>query len=239
MDPKQEVGGSGAPANRSRAATIKRSSLHDEVVAALRNMIVAGDLKPGERIVEQELSNQLGVSRTPIREAIKTLALDGLIDSPVHRGARVKPLEAEEIRALFDVISVIEALAAEHAALGLRPVDMRKLETLHRNMRAAFESRNRKRYFELNTAIHDFLVQKSGNDILCDTHARLMLRANRGRYLAILSEDRWREAMEQHEDLMHVLRANDAEAAFKIWRGHLAMTGETLLLSLKNAAPTD
>lgn len=216
---------------------IKRNSLHDEVVTALRELIVTGKLEPGERIIEKDLSQQLGVSRTPIREAIKTLVLDGLIDSPPHRGAQVKILEAGEIRELFDVISVLEALAAQRATTDLRPGELRKLETMHRNMRAAFEDGNRARYFDLNSAIHDFLMQLSGNEILIETHARLMLRANRGRYLAILSDKRWGEAMEQHEDLMKSLREADGETAFEIWRNHLKLTGEALLEALKS--PTD
>ncbi len=214
---------------------IKRSSLHDEVVAALRKMIVSGALGPGERILEKELSTQLGVSRTPIREAIKTLTLDGLVDSPAHRGARVKPLEPAEIHALFDVIAMLESLAAERAATGLTPRQMRKLETLHGRMRTAYDDGNRARYFDLNTEIHDFLVAHSGNSILRDTHERLMLRANRGRYLAILSGTRWAEAMRQHEDLMEALRAGEATRAATIWRIHLEMTGQALLQSLEKS----
>ena len=81
---------------------LDRSSLHVRVVDALRRMIVTGELAPGERIVESDLAERLGVSRTPMREAIKTLVLDGLVDSPIHRGARVKPLELSEVDALFD-----------------------------------------------------------------------------------------------------------------------------------------
>jgi DNA-binding GntR family transcriptional regulator len=222
--------------NVTRSPLIKRSSLHDEVVNALRDMIVTGQLEPGERIIEKDLSQQLGVSRTPIREAIKTLVLDGLIDSPPHRGAQVKPLEADEIKSLFDVIAVLEALAAQRAAEALKPGELRKLETKHRNMRAAFEEGNRARYFDLNSEIHGFLMQRSGNEILFETHSRLMLRANRGRYLAILADKRWSEAMEQHEDLMKALRAGDSEVAFEIWRNHLKLTGEALLASLKPTA---
>lgn len=215
---------------------IRRQSLHDEVVATLREMIVTGELQPGQRIVEQELSAQLGVSRTPIREAIKTLTLDGLVESPAHRGAMVKPLAAEEIEALFDVISVLEALAAECAGRRMEPREMKKLETLHARMKQAYDDNDRTRYFDLNSDIHDFLVEHSGNPILIETHERLMLRARRGRYLAIASHDRWAEAMQQHEDLMAALRARDAETAARIWRAHLQMTGETLLATLQKTS---
>lgn len=215
---------------------IRRQSLHDEVVTTLREMIVTGELQPGQRIVEQDLSAQLGVSRTPIREAIKTLTLDGLVESPAHRGAMVKPLAADEIEALFDVISVLEALAAECAARRMEPREMKKLETLHERMKQAYDDGNRTRYFDLNSDIHDFLVEHSGNPILIETHARLMLRARRGRFLAIASHDRWAEALQQHEDLMTALRARDAETAARIWRAHLQMTGETLLATLQKTA---
>nr|WP_281277508.1 GntR family transcriptional regulator [Paracoccus methylarcula] len=209
--------------------------MHDEVVASLREMIVTGALQPGDRIIEHDLSAQLGVSRTPIREAIKTLTLDGLVESPAHRGAMVKPLDAAEIETLFQVIAVLEALAAEQAATCLSPQQTRKLENLHSRMKKAFDQGDRSRYFELNSEIHDFLVEHSGNPILRDTHERLMLRARRGRYLAILSGTRWAEAMQQHEDLMIALRQGDSELAARIWRAHLQMTGEALLQSLKES----
>lgn len=216
------------PAPRS----IVRRSLHDEVVDTLREMIVTGTLQPGDRIVEKDLSEQLGVSRTPIREAIKILTLDGLVESQAHRGAVVKPLESEDIENLFDVIAVLEALAAELAAKLLSPRDLKKLETLHARMRKAFDSGNRDRYFQLNSDIHDFLVAHCGNAILFETRDRLMLRARRGRYLAISSNERWAEAMQQHDDLMDALRGGDSETASKVWRAHLKMTGDVLMQSL-------
>lgn len=218
--------------SNTRKVSITRSSLHDEVVATLRDMIVTGDLKPGARILEHDLSEQLGVSRTPIREAIKILTLDGLVDSPAYRGARVKPLLADEIEALFDVIAVLESLAVERTTVTLSPENLSSLESVHEQMRDAFEAGDRVTYFDLNTRIHEWLLQLSGNPILIETHERLMLRANRGRYLAIRSNHRWKESMEQHEELMESLRAGDAARAGRIWRDHLTMTGETLLKSL-------
>lgn len=224
-----------AGTDRTENRIIRRSSLHDETVAALREMIVTGALPPGARIIEQDLSQQLGVSRTPIREAIKILTLDGLVDSPAHRGARVKPLDVNEIETLFDVISVLEALAAEHAAARMTVDTLNRLEEIHARMRHAFETGDRALYFDLNTKIHAFLVAESGNPILVETHARLMLRASRGRYLAILSGPRWAEAMQQHEDLMTTLRNKDPERAAQVWRKHLKMTSQVLVASLKQA----
>ena len=218
---------------RLRSPLIKRSSLHDHVVDALREMIVSGALEPGARIIEKDLSDQLGVSRTPIREALKTLVLDGLVDSPVHRGARVRPLDEAEIAALFDVISVIEALAAERVARDATDRDIGKLETRHARLRRHFEAGDREAYFAENTEIHDWIVAHAGNEVLAETHDRLMLRARRGRYLAIQSRERWDEAMQEHEALMEALRARDPQAAFRIWHQHLTHTGDSLLAAIR------
>lgn len=222
----------------NRKQRIQKASLHDHVVDALRHMIVTGDLKAGERIVEKELSETLGVSRTPIREAIKTLTLDGLVDSPVHHGARVKPLEPREMKELFDVIAVIEALAAEITATTITDRDLKKLETKHNRMKRHFDAADRDAYFQINTDIHETIVDLSGNEIIALTHKRLMLRASRGRYLAILEGSRWKDAMNEHDILMEALRARDPGAAFNIWRLHLVKSGEAVLRGLKQMAET-
>ena len=211
---------------------LDRSSLHVRVVDALRRMIVTGELAPGERIVESDLAERLGVSRTPMREAIKTLVLDGLVDSPIHRGARVKPLELSEVDALFEVIAIVEALAAEQATRRIDPADLTDLLALHDRMHDFYEQGDRETYFELNTTIHERIVALAGNPILSDVHARLMLRARRGRYLAIFSADRWRQAVAEHDALMAAMRDGDAEKAFDVWRAHLMNTGEAVRQSI-------
>ncbi len=214
---------------------ILKVSLHDHVVDALREMIVTGELKAGERIVEQELSETLGVSRTPIREAIKTLTIDGLVDSPVHLGAHVKPLEPQEVKELFEVIAVIEALAAECVAGKVTDSELKKLQTKHIRMQGYFDGDDRGAYFRLNSEIHRTIVELSENKVIFDTHKRLMLRASRGRYMAILDDARWQEAMNEHEVLMEAFRNRDPDTAFKVWRNHLMQTGQAVLSALKYA----
>lgn len=132
------------------------------------------------------------------------------------------------------MIAVLEALAVERAVVRLAADALHALEELHQRMRVAFEEGDRVTYFELNTQIHESLLAQAGNPILIETQARLMLRVNRGRYLALRSQHRWHEAMEQHEALMESLREGDSAGAAKIWREHLTMTGQTLLESLSD-----
>lgn len=198
------------------------------VVQHLRNAIVTGQIRPGDRIVERHLCAQLNISRTPIREALKLLELDGLVAISRNRGAEVTAFTPDEAIRLFDVISVLEGLAARRTA-ETAPADvLARLEDLHGRMVFHYNRSQIDPYFEINSAVHDLVVEACGNPELAATHARLMLRARRGRYMAIMSPDRWRQSVNEHEALMTALRARDPGASAAAWTAHLNHTGETL-----------
>lgn len=202
------------------------------VVRHLRDAVVTGKLKPGDRIVERQLSAELNISRTPIREGLKLLELDGLVAISRNRGAEVTAFTPDEALRLFDVISVLEGLAARRTAERACPDTLARLEDLHGQMAFHYNRSQIDPYFEVNSAIHDLVVSACGNPELAATHARLMLRARRGRYMAIMSPDRWRQSVEEHEALMAALRARDPDAAAAAWTAHLRHTGETLARAL-------
>lgn len=203
----------------------------------LRDAIVTGRLQPGDRIVERRLCDELGVSRTPVREALKLLELDGLVTISRHRGAEVTAFAPDEAIRLFEVIAALEGLAARRLAETLTPDLLDGLEALHDQMVFHYRRSQIDPYFELNSAIHDRVMQGCGNPELAATHARLMLRARRGRYMAIMSPDRWGQSVGEHEALMEALRARDGAAAAEVWTTHLRHTGETLATALQAAAP--
>lgn len=205
----------------------------------LRTRIVKGELAPGERIVERTLCAELNVSRTPMREALKLLERDGLVELTQHRGARVLPFTDSEARYLFEVLEGLEGFAAELAVGRLDAINLAHLEGLHAAMVRAYNNDDKEVYFDLNSSIHAAIVTASDNPVLIATHAGLMLRAKRGRYLAIMDRGRWRQALAEHEALMAVLRCRDAAAAGSIWRQHLRHTGETLADVLRNGASVD
>jgi DNA-binding GntR family transcriptional regulator len=221
---------------RQRKIAINRDPLHIQVADRLRDMIVHGDLKPGEKVPFAMLAADLGVSLTPLREAFKVLAEDGLVEQTPNRGVRILPYTAEEASALFEVIAALESLAARLATLRMSDADLAGLEALHERMREEFASRSKDSYFDINSLIHERIVSLSGNDVLIGTHTKLMVRANRGRYIAIVKEDRWREAMEEHEAVMDAFRRRDSEAAGAIWQIHLMRSGEVVSTVLKQHA---
>ena len=223
---------------RPRKVRLTRLSLPAQVAETLREMIVTGELGAGQKVPVALLSEQLGVSPTPLREALKVLAAEGLVELLPNRGARVASYTVEDARHLFEVIAGMESLAAELAAQRMAAADLAELEELHEAMRGHFERGEKPEYFELNSRIHARIIALAQNEVLATVHKGLMVRANRGRFIAITDPDRWVQAMDEHEELMAALRARDWQAARAIWRTHLQHTGRAVCAALAAAAET-
>lgn len=198
------------------------------VAETLRDRIVKGVYPPGSRIVERTISAELNVSRTPVREALKLIASDGLIVISRNKGAQVLQYGPTEALALFDVIASLESLAAERLAARIDAQTLDDFEEMHDRMMTYHKIGNHTDYFDTNSEIHDAIVMHSGNDIISETHRKLMARARRGRFLAIMKPKRLTEAVQEHEELMDALRQQDPDRAARIWRTHLLHTGETV-----------
>lgn len=218
----------GAKARRRQPQGIVRARpLHEEVVDRLRDMIIEGEIGGGERLHEIDLSARLKVSRTPLREALKLLASEGLVELLPGKGARVSKMSGEVFGDLFEVVSGLERLAVELAVVRMSSRDLERLRRMHDRMAAHFAAHERHEYFALNHQIHVAIVAASKNETLMATHAALMVKARRGRFTALASEERWKEAMAEHEALMEALERRDGEAAGKILFQHDRRTGET------------
>ncbi|MCJ2035903.1 GntR family transcriptional regulator [Methylobacterium sp. J-068] len=184
------------------------ASLHGALLAHLRDYIVEGNLAPGARVPERALCERFGVSRTPLREALKVLASEGLIELLPNRGARVRQLGADEMVALFDVMGGLEALAGRLACEKITESGYAVIERLHHDMYAAYLRRDLHGYFTCNQAIHDRIVEAADNEPLATTYANFAGRLRRVRYAANLDKnrDRWGEAMREHEEILDALR---------------------------------
>jgi len=183
-------------------------SLHDAVLARLREFIVEGNLAPGARVPERLLCERFGISRTPLREALKVLASEGLIDLLPNRGARVRRIGEGEIVELFDVMGGLEALAGRLACERMTDEAYTEVERLHHEMYGHYLRRDLHGYFACNQAIHDRIVQAADNAPLSATYASFAGRLRRARYSANLdaNRDRWGEAMREHEEILDALR---------------------------------
>src|SRR5215471_19442457 len=215
----------GRSAIASKLLRLQRTGLHKETMERLRNLIVRGDLAPGETLVEADLSEALGISRTPLREALKLLASEGLVELRLNRSAMIAPMRQEEVEELFEAVSGIERVAAEHAALRMTERDLEKLDQLQERMERLHDSGKLRDYFELNQQIHSFIVACSRNRALKATHDWLLGRAERARFFALSSQERWDESVQEHRALLAALKERDAERAGRLLAHHVIRTG--------------
>lgn len=197
-----------APAVARASAPNGSASLHDEVLVRLRDHIVEGNLADGARIPERQLCELFGVSRTPLREALKVLASEGVVDLLPNRGARVRTLNAQDIRELFDLMAGLEALAGRLACESITEDEIAEVERLHHQMYGCYLRRDMHGYFEANQAIHRAIVAAARNTALATAYDSYTARIRRIRYGANLARkrDRWGEAMREHEAILDALR---------------------------------
>ena len=203
---------------------IRRASLHDEVVGRVRDMIVEGRLAADTRIHEGRLCEQLGVSRTPLREALKVLAMEGLVDLSPNRGAIVRAITPKDMRDMLRVLGQLEALAGELACAAAADADVAAIEEMHARMMAHYAQRNRMEYFKLNQAIHSAIVRLADNPTLQSLHESLQARIKRIRYVGNDRDGQWADAVGDHEAMVAALRARDGAALGRVLKGHLERT---------------
>jgi DNA-binding GntR family transcriptional regulator len=215
---------------------IGRRPLHEEVIDQLRDRIVRGELDPGTRLNERVLCEQLGISRTPLREAIKMLATEGLVALLPNRGAIVTPLKAETIADTLAVMGALESLAGELACANASEADLAEIRALHFEMLAHHARRELAGYFRFNQLIHLRIIEASGNTVLTNTYRQLNANVLRARYMANLSRERWDAAVREHEEILAALASRDAPRLKHLLAEHLAHKVASVMAALENTA---
>jgi DNA-binding GntR family transcriptional regulator len=214
-----------APTPVTSAAVPEREeqSLHDGIVIRLRDHIVEGNIRDGDRIPERQLCEMLGISRTPLREALKVLAAEGLVELLPNRGARVRQLSERDLGELFDIMGGIEGLAGRLACENITDAEIAEIERLHYEMYGFYLHRDMHGYFRVNQLIHQKIVEASRNATLLSFYANFAGRIRRVRYSANFARkrDRWGEAMREHEAILDALRRRSGSELSDILFKHL------------------
>ncbi len=200
--------------------------LPNKVAGLLRDMIVQDVLIPGQRIRERRLAEQLDVSRTPLREALKVLATEGLVELSPNRGALVADPSPGEVHDMLQVLGVLEGLAGELACARAAQDQIDEIQALHYEMLASYARKDRLGYFKLNQKIHQAIVAASANLSLIETHARLNSRLYRFRFQSNLRNTTWPTAIAEHEAILDALMRRDGTALSALMRDHLGSTWE-------------
>lgn len=214
------------------------TTLHDGLVRRLRQIIIEGDLIPGQRIPERVLCERFKISRTPLREALKVLAWEGFIDLTPNRGATVSQVTVEEVDEVFPVIGAVEALSGELACERITEKQLAEIKALHYQMVLHFQREELPEYFRLNQKIHEKIMEAADNKALASIYWGLAGRIRRARYVANMSRSRWAKATEEHEAILAALEKRDGTALARILKEHLRNKCDTVKEALA-AGQTD
>jgi len=210
------------------ATAPRRRSLHDELLDGIRDMILEGRFKPGDKIPERVLCLHFGVSRTPLRESLKALAAEGLVQLVPNRGAIVARITEKEIEELFPILGALEALAGELVCERLQDADLRRLQALHERMLDHFRHGEEGAYRRLNREFHEALFDIAGNAALSDLFQQLLGRIHLVRFLIDKRETNWQKAVDDHERIMEALHARSGRRLAEILKAHLTDTAAEL-----------
>ena len=218
---------------------IVRRPLHEEATDRLRDLIVQGRLAAGTRLNERLLTAQLGLSRTPLREAFKVLATEGLVELLPNRGAIVSQMDPVRLGESLAVMGALEALAGELACRNATDAQINEIRALHYEMLAYHARNDLAGYFKFNQAIHLKIVKYSGNAVLYNIYRQLNGNVRRARYMANLSKERWDAAVREHGEILAALGSRDVGRIKALLSDHLAHKLASVLAALPSAQPQD
>lgn len=203
---------------------ITNRSLHDQVASRIRDLIIEGTLEPGSRIDEAHLIEELGVSRTPFREALRTLAAEGLVIVRPSKGSIVRKLTRDEVFSMLEVLANLEKLGGELACQRASDKEINALIDLHKRMMDCYRARDRMPYYKMNQEFHSRLAELSKNETLLDMQANIQARLKRIRYIGNQEPDSWAGAVADHEEMVSALKDRDGAALGEAMANHLKKT---------------
>ena len=210
------------------ALRVVSNSLHEDVASQLRSRIFAGALAPGAFVDEMAWCEQLHISRTPLREALKVLAAEGLIRQEPRRGSFVNEVTAQDLDEIFPVIALLEGRCAYEAALRATDADLAALTTLHERLQKAAKAQRINDYYEANFAIHEAIILLANNKWLTQVIGDLRKILKLARLQQLHAPGRLQQSLSEHMAVFAALQARDAQGAEAAMRTHLTRQREAL-----------
>ncbi len=213
--------------------SIPRAALHEQVALRLRQMLVENRIAPGAKLNERELSEVLNVSRTPLREAIKMLAAEGLVELLTNRGAIAVELTEADVLNTFEVMAGLEAQSGELAAKRITDAELNEVKAMHYEMLAAYTRRDLPAYYRLNSAIHSAINAAAKNAVLTSTYKQVNARLQALRFRSNQDEEKWKSAVQEHDQMISALEARDPVAMRDVLMSHLNNKRDVVIAQLR------
>jgi len=209
-------------------------NLPEAIFQKLRSLLVEGKIAPGSKLNERELAERLHVSRTPIREAIRRLAAEGLVELITNRGAIALQLSLEDVIHTFDVIAQLEGFSGELASKNISDAALSELEALQYEMMASYARRDLSSYYKLNLRIHHLINQAANNPILSRLFSQVNARIEALRFRSNQDGVKWEKAVEEHQEMLDALKARDSARMRKIMIQHVQNKRDVVVQLLKS-----
>ena len=204
------------------------NSLHDEVAAQLRDRIFAGELMPGTFLDEVRLAEQLSISRTPLREALKVLTAEGLVRHEPRRGCFVNEVTEKDLDEIFPVLALLEGRCAHEAALNATDADLQRLEELHDKLSRHAKAKRINEYYAANFAIHEAIITLADNRWLAGVITDLRNIVKLARLQQLHAPGRLDQSLSEHLAMFAALKARDPAGAEAAMRTHLTRQRDAL-----------
>ncbi len=200
------------------ALTLSPRALYEEVAEALRQRIFRRELEPGSWIDELKIADEFGISRTPLREALKVLAAEGLVTMKLRRGAYVTEVSDKDLRDVYHLLALLESDAAGVVASRATDAQLLELQALHADLSAAVADRDR--FFAINERFHMRLLELADNRWRNQMVADLRKVMKLNRHNSLLKHGRIADSLQEHALILEALRARDPQAAVQATRAH-------------------
>ena len=215
--------------------SIPRAALHEQVAHRLRQMLVENRIQPGAKLNERELSDGLNVSRTPLREAIKMLAAEGLVELLPNRGAIAVELTELDVCNTFEVMAGLEAHSGELAAQRITDAELAEIKAMHYEMLAAYTRRDLPGYYRINASIHRAINSAAKNPVLTATYNQVNARLQALRFRSNQDGAKWKAAVKEHEHMISALSARDPIAMREVLTNHLINKRDVVIDQMRAA----
>lgn len=208
---------------------LSRGALHDQVTRSLRALLVEGRIAPGAKLNERQLCEALHVSRTPLREAIKRLAAEGLVDLLPNRGAVAVRLSEADVEHAFELLATLEGLSGELAASRASDAEIAEIRALHFEMCACHARQDLSGYYRLNARIHQAINRAARNPVLERTYTQLNARVQSLRFRTNQDSAKWQHAVAEHDRMVQALAARDGASLRQVLVQHLQRKRDAVL----------
>ena len=207
--------------------------LREVIFETLRNAIITGELKPGERLMEVQLAEKMGVSRTPVREAIRKLELEGLVEMLPRKGAHVADLSIKDIMDVLEVRASLDGLATALAAERIKPEQVKELKHVQTQFLQYVEKQNLQGTIKKDVEFHDIIYSCSGNEKLIQIANNLREQVYRFRVIYLKDYISPKEIVKEHAEILEAVAEKDMEKARKIAEEHIKNQEKAFLKALK------